>query len=148
MKIVWSLLLFPIILLAQMPNLNMEESFHVELSMKIDMEHMLFNMPDPTEGAVEIFVVVEIGFEDIGHENPGSKPLAIPQYLTTFSLFDLPHNDHLIYQEDLNESLAITDPMHPKENTLFDWLSPARYQSKVHDKIMSIPKGFGTRLLL
>lgn len=160
MKTILSLLLLPIIVLAQTPPQH-QEHLNIEFSIDVDMEYILSNeidmLPKNIDDIMEIFITVEIYVEEL---ILNTTPLqfmdnetavnTLPQYLSTYSLaalFPSPIGNSAP-QERLKGLLALNDPRFPKEDTLLDWLHPVRYQQNKFDGAANMPEGFGPRIRL
>ena len=160
MKTILSLILLPVMTLAQPMAQYQEEQFNIEFSMDINKETIVEKETDISETAmetVEFFITVEIYIEELWVDSVLPKlvpneavPIALPKYLHTFSLLG---RDEITKksqkpQEHLNRLLALNNPMFPKENTLVDWLHPVRYQQNKFEGIENISEGFGPRIRL
>ncbi len=158
MKTILSLLLLPVILLAQPQGHHQSEPFDIEFSIDFIMESTLNQENDFLEledGTIELFVTVEVYVREIDYVMPqfthdGLMVRLLPKYLNTFSLTGLSSvaKEDQGPQERLNRLLALNDPMFPKEDTLQDWLQPVKYQQNKLDGAANIPEGFGPRISL
>ena len=158
MKTILSLLLLPVMLLAQPHGQHQNEPLDIEFSIDFIMESILNQENDFLElvdGTIELFVTVEVYVREIDYVLPqftydGAKVKLLPKYLNTFSLTGLSSvakEDHRP-QERLNRLLALNDPMFPREDTFRDWLQPARYQQNKLYGAANMPEGFGPRIRL
>ena len=152
MKTMLSLLLLPVMTFAQPMSLH-QEQINIELSMGFDTESMLGNqiaMQENQPNTVELFITVEIFFEDLEANplTPQTLGHTLPKYLNTYSLIGFPSttNENLKPQNRLNRLIASNDPMFPKENTMLDWLQPIRHQQNKLASVANIPEGFGLRI--
>ena len=158
MKNILSLLLLPIMVLAQPYGQHQNETFDIEFSMDFTMESILNQENDFLEivdGAIELLVTVEVFVweMEIDHVMPkftydGAMVNSLPKYLNTFSLtglYPMAKEDQRP-QEKLNRLLVMNDPMFPKENTLLSRLHPVRYQNNKFGGAENMPEGFGPRI--
>ena len=160
MKTILSLLLLPIMLLAQPYGQHQNEPFDIEFSIDFTMESILNQENDFLElvdGTIELFLTVEVYIlkMEIDHIMPqfihnGAMVNSLPKYLYTFSLTGLSPtvNEGQRPQERLNRLLALNDPLFPKEDTLFNRLHPVRYQHNKLGGAQNMPEGFGPRIRL
>ncbi|MFT4832564.1 MAG: hypothetical protein ACJART_002447 [Maribacter sp.] len=156
MKTILSLLLLPIMVLAQPFGQHQKESFDMEFSMNFAMESILKENSvflELVDDTIELFVAVEVFVWEIDNVLPkfshdGSIVNTLPQYLITYSLVELPLINTKNYkpQERLNRLLALNDPQFPKENRLLDGLNPVRQQQNKLGNSNNIPEGFGPRI--
>jgi hypothetical protein len=161
MKTIFSLLLLPVMVFAQPLGQHQKERFNLEFSVAFAMESILKNemdiLPKNIDDAMEIFITVEIYLEELiaspmtlqfaDYETVGKTP---PQYLNTYSLVGLYPMvaENRGPQKRLAGLLALNDPQFPKEDTLFDWLRPVRYQQNKLGGAERMPEGFGPRIQL
>lgn len=161
MKTILSLLLLPIMLVAQPYDQRQNERFDIEFSMEVAMEPVLngeIGSLDLVEGTIELFVTLEVcvremEIDHIKHKftyNEGAMVYSIPKYLNTFSLVGWPPIGKEVQRpkELLNPLLALNDPKFPKEDTLLNRLHPVSYQRNKLGSLENIPKGFGPRIRL
>lgn len=160
MKTILSLILLPVMILAQPMAQHQEEEFNIEFSMDINMETIVekeIDFSETTMETVELFITIEIYVEELWVDPVLPKlvpnetvPIALPKYLHTFSLLgaDEKPKESQKPQEYLNRLLALNDPMFPKEDTLVDWLHPVRYQQNKLGGIENMVEGFGPRIRL
>lgn len=160
MKTILSLLLLPILLLAQPNGPYEKEYFDVDFLVDFTME----SIPDQengflelADGAIELFVMVEIYVWEMAMDDFKTQfdqdPLIwnyLPKYLNTFSLVGLTPttNEDQRPQERLNRLLALNDSMFPKENTLLDRLHPVQYSLPSFVGTENMSDGFGPRIKL
>ncbi len=157
MRTILSLLLFPIIILAQHGS-NQNEPPNIEFKMEFSMENIFVEKIDfqcVIDGAKELFITVEVFTFEMEINSAIREPIydasmtyILPKYLNTFSLVGLiPNaNETKKPQQRLNSLLALNDPMFPKEDTLFDWLHPIRYEQYKFGRADNMPEGFGPRI--
>ncbi|MDC6387909.1 hypothetical protein PP182_04415 [Maribacter sp. PR1] len=157
MKTIFSLLIFPILVLAQHdqhqnapPNMELQLNFTMESTYGEEMDSQ-----GQINATVELFITLEVQVWEIEINNGISQPFYeepvinfLPKHLNTLSLVGImPMTiDNRKPQEDLKRLLALNDPMFPKEDTLFDWLHPTRYQKYKLTGTEIIPQGFGPRI--
>ncbi|WP_411032052.1 hypothetical protein [Spongiimicrobium sp. 3-5] len=158
MKTILSLLLLPIMVLAQPHGQHQIESFDIEFSMDFAMEPILneeTDSPEPVDGTIELFITIEVYVweMEIDYAIPQFTHDAaivsyLPKYLNTFSLVGLANTvkENQRPQERLNRLLALNDPMFPKEDTLLDGLNPVRYQQNTLGDLHNMPEGFGPQI--
>ncbi len=160
MKIILSLLLLPIMVLAQPHGQHQNEPFDIEFSIDSAMESILneeIRFLELVDGTIEIFVTVEVYVweMDIDHVIPkftydGAMVNSIPKYLNSLSLVGWPPigKEDQRPEERLNRLLALNDTMFPKEDALLDRLHPVRYQQSKLGGAENMPEGFGPRIRL
>jgi hypothetical protein len=158
MKTALSLLLLPIMVFSQPQNLSLEEQMNIELAMGFDIESILkskIDIPKDLDETIDLLITIEVYFEELVFDAvpPQLKinedmVYVLPQYLGTLSLTALSYIENEHPQKRLNNSLAQTDAMFPKENTLLSWLNPVRYESNTWDAVENMPEGFGPRIRL
>ncbi|MBT8384292.1 MAG: hypothetical protein KJO83_01130, partial [Bacteroidia bacterium] len=129
MKTILSLLLLPIILIAQPYGQHQNERFDIEFSVEMTMEPIItekMGSLNMAEGTIELLVMVEVYLQEFD----GSKVNPLPKYLNTFSLIEWPaiREEGQRPKERLNGLLALNDPAFPKEDTLLGGLLPVRYE--------------------
>jgi len=147
MKTLLTLLLFPLLILAQ-PNYPSDaEFFKVHLS--IGLEHETISGGEPLQGMVEILVMVEIFYKEnvLKKESPAKY---IPKHLNSLSLAGSYRysNPTLKHQARLNNLLAVNDISHPTERSLTNWLKTVPYEKQMLTPVHAIPEGFGARVSL
>lgn len=147
MKILLSLLLFPMLVLAQPNSYPQGEIFEVQLS--IDLEQQTISEGEAMEGMVAVFVKVEVIYTEnvMKKESPANY---IPKHLNSLSLVGsyrqmYPSHKH---QEQLNTLLAANDLNRPTERSFANWLKTVPYENQMLTSVNSIPEGFGARVRL
>ncbi len=158
MKIILSLSLLPIMLLAQPHGQHQNIPFNIEFSMAFTMESTLNQENDFLErmdGTIQFFVTVEVTVRENEHITPQffhNRAMAnsIPKYLSTYFLTGLSPTakEDQRPQGRLNRLLAMNDPMFPKEDTLLNRFHPVRYQFNKLGGAQNMPEGFGPRIRL
>ncbi len=158
MKTILSLLLLPIMVLAQPYGQRQNESFDIEFTMDFAMESIPSEeiaFLELVDGTIEFFITVEVYVWEMGIDhvipkftNNGAMVNSLPKYLNTFSLAGWPPigKEDQRPQELLNRQLALNDPMFPKEDSLLDRLHPVRYQQNKLAGPENMPEGFGPRI--
>ncbi len=159
MKTILSLLLLPFLVLAQNghryqnapPNMEFRMDFTIAstINQEIDVEDFL-------NGALKLSITVEMYVLEVEINHGMLQPLRldrmeqtiVPEYLDTFSLVGLVPRRHNYPkpQERLNRLLAQNDPLFPKEDALFNWLSPVQYKQNKLEGTNYVPEGFGPRI--
>jgi hypothetical protein len=157
MKTVFSLLIFPILVLAQYDQHQIAPP-NMELKLNLTMESA-FGEEIDSKGiintAMEFFITLEVyvreieinqGISQSYYEGPVINFL--PKHLNTFSLVGImPMTmENRKPQEDLKRLLVLNDPMFPREDTLFDWLHPIKHQKYKLTGTEIVPQGFGPRI--
>jgi len=144
MKTLLSLLLFPLLTIAQPNYLPQGEFFEVKLS--IDMEHQIIS---EREGMVEVFVKVEVLYKENTFKKD-SPARYIPKHLNSLSLAgSYRHIDPThIYQKPLENLLAVNDINHPTEHSFTNWLKIVPHENQMLNPVHAIPEGFGARISL
>jgi len=155
MKTILSILLLPIMALAQPYGQSPKEYQGIEFSMNLNMESALgkgINFSEFVDGPIELVITLEVYVDVIEffsetpqlnhYETVAYTP---PQYLSTLSLTGLYSStiESDKPQERLNRLLALNDPMFLKENTLSNRLYPVRYKSNKLGGTENIFQGFG-----
>ena len=159
MKTILSLLLFPIIVLAQNSHMFQNAPPNMEFRMDFTMESTIneeIDFEDFLTGALELFITVEVYVWEVefnqGILQPllydGTEQTIVPKYLNTFALVGLLpiRHEYPKPQARLNRLLAQNDPMFPKEDALFNWLNPVQYKQNKLEGTNYIPEGFGPRI--
>ena len=160
MKKILTFLLFPILLLGQVPAAHQNNAVYFQFSMESEFEN---NMQDQAisseyvDGVIEVIVTVELYIEQIDYKG-GLHSLRrgflndqnIPRHLTSFSLMgdDPSITNSLRLNEQIRSSLAMNDPELPKVDTLVDWLSPRQFNDINISDIKNLPQGFGPSIRL
>lgn len=160
MKTIMSLLLLPIMVLAQPYAQHQNERFDIKFSMDVAMESIPngeIGSADLIDVSIELFVTVEIYVweMEINRVRPkfnynGVMVNSLPKYLNTFSLVGWPTigSEDQRPEKRLDHLLTLNDSKFLKEDTLFDGLHPVRYQQSKLGGVENIPKGFGPRIRL
>lgn len=147
MKILLSLLLFPLLVFSQPNYLLPGEFFKIHLS--IDLEHQTISDGENMEGVVDILVKVEVFYTEkvLKKESP---PDYIPMHLNSLSLTRSHHHTNPSHkpQDPLNNLLAANDINRPTERSFTNWLKTVPYKNQMLAPVHSIPEGFGARVSL
>lgn len=129
MKTILSLLLLPIMVLAQQGQ-HQNEPYPIELFIAVEIHVREFEIDNVIPNFIHDGIMVD----------------SLPGYLNTFSLSGLftMANEKQRLQEGLNRLLSMNDPMFPKEDTLFTWLHPVKYShNNLGRSSKNMPGGFG-----
>jgi len=155
MKAILSLLLLPIMMLAQPRDQHQKGNFNITFSMNFDSEPLLdreINFQEAIASNIEFTITLEVYVETLEFNPRTSRftdyetvAITPPQYLNTFSLVGLYSNPSKESkpQERLNHLLALNDPRFPKENTLINILNPVAYKLNRPAGMKKAPQGFG-----
>ncbi len=160
MKKIITFLLFPILLLGQVPAPHQNNTVHFQFTLESEFENSMQNQAIPSEyvdGVIEVIVTVELYIEQIdfkgglhglrrGFHNEHNKPM----HLTSFSLMgpDPSVSNSFKLNEQIRSSLAMNDPQIPEVDTLVDWLSPRQFQYNRIRDLKNLPEGFGPSIRL
>ena len=147
MKILLSLLLFPLLIVAQPDYFPPGE--YVEVQFSFNMPNQNFSEVENLDGLVEISVTIEVFYTE--HLYPKTSPTkSIPKHLNSLSLAgSYQHTDYTQkYQKRLNSLLAVNDVNQPTERSFTNWLKPVPFESKTITPAQNIMEGFGARVSL
>ena len=160
MKKILPFLLFPILIFGQFPATHQNNSLHFQFLIDVSAEKNKQNQAIPSDnlnGVIEVFITVELYFEDLTSRDRFTElrtgtihKQKLPKHLTSFSLLraDIPSTDPLRLNTRLNYLLAQNDPENPREDAIWEWLSPVRYNQSTFRDPKHLPAGFGPSIRL
>lgn len=160
MKKIITLILFPILLLGQVPPTYQNNTVHFQFTTESEFENNMQNQAIPSDyvdGVIEVIVTVELYIEQIdfkgglhGLRRGFPNDHNLPRHLTSLSLMDPDPSATSSFRlnEQIRSSLAMNDPELPEVDTLVDWLTPRQFKDIHISDIINLPQGFGPSIRL
>jgi len=147
MKTLLSLMLFPLLVVAQ-PN-YLAHGDYVEVQFSVDMKNLNLAETENPSGTLEVLFTVEV-FHKAHLFSQEYPERYIPKNLNSLSLVgSYQHTDlNREYQNRLNGLLAVNDVNRIREHSLTNWLNTVPRENKNLATARQIPEGFGPRFSL